>query len=259
MNDLELNEDKRIKVKSLYKSMQLLALFDQAHPERGITELAELSGMLKSSVHNIVSTFEACNVLARNPVSGKYQLASKVLEYAYAYSITNTIDVVMKPLMDQLADEIGETVLLAIPDHGKVVYSRSSVPRSQMETFRHVRGVTAAMYCTGIGKAMLAYLPQEVFDEVAAKPMPAFTANTITTKQALAQELEQIRRQGYSVDNMEHEFGIKCVAVPLFNTKGKLVGAVSITGPSPRFSKQKVEEYSQKLLQIAQLAKPKLS
>lgn len=251
-------DDSKIKVKSLYKSIQLLAFFDQAHVERGITELAELSGMLKSSVHNIVSTFEVCRILKRNPKTGKYQLGTRVLEYANVYSASNPIDVTLKPYMDSAAELIGETIHLAIRDRTKVLYVRSSVPRSQLNGFQHICGVTADMYCTGVGKAMLAFMPAEVIEEVVAGEMPRYTDNTITTRQELLKELGEIREHGYAIDNMEHEYGIKCVGVPIFSTNNELLGAISATGPSPRFTHDKIEEYSKLLMGIAHTAKSQL-
>ncbi len=249
--------DSRIKVKSLYKSMQLLSYFDQTHPERGISELAELSGMLKSSVHNSVSTFEACRVLCRNPKTGKYQLGTKVLEYANAYSANNTIDMILQPYMDELAEQIGETIHFAIHDRIKVVYIRTAVPASQLSGFRSIRGTTADMHCTGVGKAMLAFLPEPIIEEAAAN-LTQYTQNTIATRQELLKELNEIREQGYAIDNMEHEYGVKCVAVPLFNTQNELQGAISATGPSLRFTPDKILEYSQRLAAIAHAVRDQL-
>jgi len=252
------SDDSRIKVKSLYKSLQLLSLFDQTHPERGITELAELSGMLKSSVHNIVSTFEAYRVLKRDPKTGKYQLGTRVLEFSNAYSASNTIDATLKPYMDDLSEQIGEVLHLAIPDQDRIVYVRSSLPKSMLNSFRHIRGVTADMYCTGVGKAMLAYMPKEIIEKVASSKMIAYTQNTITSRDRLLEELEEIREQGYAIDNMEHEYGVKCVSVPIFNSLGVLVGAVSATGPSLRMTSEKLSQYSKLLIELSQNVKYQL-
>ena len=82
---------------------------------------------------------------------------------------------------------------------------------------------------------MLANLEEEQIREVLSRPMQSFTKCTITDPDVLRNELEEIRRNGYAVDNMEHEFGIRCVAVPFFSMDGSVMGAVSVSGPSPRF------------------------
>ncbi len=82
---------------------------------------------------------------------------------------------------------------------------------------------------------MLAHLGGEEIDEVLSRPMPVFTKCTIADPAVLRNELEEIRHNGFAVDNMEHEFGIRCVAVPVFGLNGNVIGAVSVSGPSPRF------------------------
>ena len=82
---------------------------------------------------------------------------------------------------------------------------------------------------------MLAHMKPEEIREVLSGPLPGFTKCTITDPAVLSNELEEIRNNGYAVDNMEHEFGIRCVAVPFFSMDGSVMGAVRVSGPSPRF------------------------
>ena len=114
-----------------------------------------------------------------------------------------------------------------------------------------VLGMTAPLVCTGIGKAILAYMPEEQIDELLSKPIEKFTDNTITDPDKLREELKKIRNNGYSVDNMEHEYGVKCVAVPVLNHLGQVQGAVSITGPSLRFPASSYKKYASKLQNVA--------
>jgi DNA-binding IclR family transcriptional regulator len=107
------------------------------------------------------------------------------------------------------------------------------------------------MYCTGVGKAILAYLPQDILDQVAANGFEKYTPNTITDIVSLKKELSSIRERGYAIDNMEHEYGIKCVAVPVKNIRGEIVGGFSISGPSLRFGDQKLSEYANLLTSMS--------
>src|SRR5690606_14834436 len=111
-------------------------------------------------------------------------------------------------------------------------------------------GVKAPMYCTGIGKAMLAYMPQDAVEQIVDGELKAYTENTITEKEALLQDLREIVARGYSIDNMEHEFGIKCIGMPLRNQKRQVVAGISISGPSLRFDDQKIQTYALHLKQI---------
>lgn len=108
---------------------------------------------------------------------------------------------------------------------------------------RWVQGMTAPLVCTGIGKAMLAFM------------LVKCTENTITDPEALREELMLTRERGYSIDNMEHEYGIKCVGVPEFDQSGKPVGAMSTAGSSLRFSEEQIPVFAEMLKEKAEIIK----
>ena len=105
---------------------------------------------------------------------------------------------------------------------------------------RKILGEHAPMYCTGLGKALLAFMPEEEQLKYAPDEFVKFTENTLTSKEELLEDLRRIRERGYSIDNMEHEYGVACVAVPIFGHDGTPVAAISISGPSPRFQHQAI-------------------
>lgn len=238
-NGIQVPED--IKVKSLYKAVQLLFYFAEEDRELGITELAEKSGLLKSSIYNMLSTYEACGLVKRNPLTNKYNLGIRVLELSSQFYRNNDVRHVVKPHMAEIANCTGESVFLAVANGTEVIYLDGAFSSSSTGG-RNMTGVTAPLYCTGIGKAMLAYAPEEAVNEVIAKGLLPFTQNTIINGENLKNELIKIREKGYSVDNMEHEYGIKCVAVPIRNAENQVVAACSISGPSPRLGDDKLEE-----------------
>lgn len=239
-----------IKVKSLYKAIKLLDYFTIETPERGISELAELSGMYKSSVHNIVTTFEKCGMLQKNIQTNKYRLGLKILQLNYNLCSSDDLRKIMQPYMERVSNYGNESVYLAVPSDGEVVYLNAKYPAG-ITPGRSIIGVKAPMYCTGVGKAILAYLPQETLDQVVAGGFEKYTSNTLTDIISLKKELELIRERGYAIDNMEHEYGIKCVAVPIKNIKGDIVGAFSISGPSLRFNDHKITEYANLLTSMS--------
>jgi len=239
-----------VKVKSLYKAIKLLDYFTIEHPERGITELAELTGMYKSSIHNTVTTFEKCGILQKNLKNNKYRLGLKILQLNYNLCTSDDFRNIMQPYMERVSNLGNESVYLAVPSDSEVVYLNANYPAG-ITPGRSIVGVKAPMYCTGVGKAILAYLPQEILDQVAANGFEKYTSNTITDIVSLKKELALIRERGYAIDNMEHEYGIKCVAVPIKNIRGEIVGAFSISGPSLRFSDQKLNEYSKLLTSMS--------
>ncbi|TMV49424.1 IclR family transcriptional regulator [Paenibacillus mesophilus] len=237
----------QIKTKTLFKALQVLDCFTATTPELGVTEISERLGLYKSNVHNIMDTFVKAGYIKKNPENGKYRLTLKVLQLGHVVSSNISFRKTVQPHMQELADATGETIFLAIPgEDAEVVYLDSSSPRNLM-TVKSVMGIKAPLYCTGIGKAMLAYLPREVVDAVIGRGLASITDNTITDTGKLLQELETIRLRGYAIDNMEHQFGIKCVGMPIRNRKGDVVAGLSISGPSLRFDEQRIEEHVRRL------------
>ncbi len=234
------------KVKSLYKALCLLDYFDSDHPERGIKELSDLSGMLKSSVYNVVSTFQMCGFIEKNNSSGKYKLGKKILTLSNVLYSTDPTKAIIKPYMDKIAEECLETVYLAFPSGTEIIYVEGSYPPGVLYA-RSIVGVKAKMYCTGIGKAILAYSDEELVQSVVDQGLEAFTSFTLSDEKALREDLEKTRQRGYSIDNMEHEYGIRCIGVPLHNSSGHLLGALSISGPSLRVMDDKVAFFAEKL------------
>ena len=145
--------------------------------------------------------------------------------------------------MQRIADLTKETVYLAVPVEDEVVYLDSCSPYGVIPA-RDLQGGRAPMYCTAIGKAMLAYLPEKIIQTYEKRKLEKFTENTITSFAALKKELGSIRLQGYAVDNMEHEYGIKCIGMPIRKADGQVYAAISISGPSLRMSDEKLAQFA---------------
>ena len=239
-----------VKVKSLYRALKLLDYFTIEVPQRGITELAELSGMLKSTVHNVVSTFQKCGFLEQNSDNNKYRLGMKILELNNNLYMTNDLRNTVHPFLMNIANFSNECVYFGIPSENEVVYLDAVYSNGNLSG-RSIVGIKAPLYCTGVGKAIMAYSKPEVVDEVIGAGLKAFTQNTITDKNKLLEEIDLIKIRNFAIDNMEHEYGIKCVSVPVKNIRGNIVGSISISGPSLRFSDDKISEYAKYLMEIS--------
>lgn len=238
------------KVKSLFKALKLLDCFIGTTADLGVTELSEKTGMLKSSVHNILCTYEMCGFIERNNQTNRYRLGTKMLVFSNQLYQHNDIRQLIRPHAEQIAAKTDETVYLGELFGSDVIYIDAIFPASHMGG-RNVVGIRASTYCTGIGKALLAYQSEEFIEGVIAQGLKRYTDHTITDPTLLREELALIRSRGYAVDNMEHEFGIKCVAAPVRNCQGKVVAALSISGPSPRFSDAETMRYADLLIGTA--------
>lgn len=253
------NDDRsaEIRVKSLAKALELLNCFAQ-QPEYGVTELATKMNLQKSNVHNILVTFKAMGYLEQNADTGKYTLGTQMLELTRAVGDRFTVRRVAMPFMQELANTTHERVYLAVPQKDMALYLEAAYPAQDFSLSRSLMGVKAEMYCTAIGKAMMAFLPEGEAEAYASKELKPYTEKTITSKARLLEELQTIRRQGYAIDDMEHEFGVKCVAKPLFDRSGKICAAISISGPSLRFEDDVIQNYAQRLTEAANTIQERL-
>ena len=235
------------KVKSLAKAMEVLECFSVKQPELGVSEIARLTGLQKSSVHNMLSTFEQHGYVGKNPVTNRYYLGLKLLSFSYIITSYMGLNQLMMPYLKQIANTLHETVYLGIPSGPDVLYIDSCVDDGHNSS-RNILGERAPLYCTGLGKAILAYHEDPL--SLLPDSLQSFTEYTITQPDRLLAELETIRQNGYAVDNMEHEYGIKCVALPLFGSDRRLRCAVSVSGPSLRFSEALLPHMARQMADI---------
>lgn len=245
------NKSKNVKVSSLFKALLLLDYFKESEKSSlSATELANYSGLLITSVHNIMSTFMEYGLIQKNPSNHKYSIGKKFAEFSNIYLTQNTAQKSLSKIINSLADETGETILLAVPSGTEVLYLDSASPKNSLTPGNRLFGVTAPMYCTSLGKALLAVSEPDILEQALSEKKIRFTQNTITDRKKLEEELAEIRRRGYAVDNMEHEYGVTCVGIAL-KVEEQLYG-LSISGPSLRFPKEKIELYALKLLTVKQ-------
>ena len=242
-----------VKVKSLSKALELLNYFSEPPCEYGVSELARIAKLPKSSVHNILSTFSFYGMLQYDEKTHMYRPGYKLLELANVFQRNDAFVTIMRPFLKEISNQTHESVYLAKADNFQVLYLDAIFPEDSMRG--NVIGVKAPMYCTGIGKAILSAQDENFVSQVLSSPLEAYTVHTITNRKALTEELSAIRKRGYALDNMEHEFGIKCVAVPIYGSNGDLLGGISVSGPSLRFPDETIEAYAQILLRTANTVK----
>lgn len=242
---------KEYKVKSLAKAMRVLECFSVKAKEMGISEIAQQLGYQKSTIFNILSTFQDLGYVEQNPQTEKYYLSLKIMHFAYIVNSHLDFRRLFQEPLNQIAHEIGEVCYLGIPYERKVLYIDSAFPQGG-GNYRSITGETAPMYCTGLGKAMLAFLPEAEREKILAESRVKFTDNTITDLSILLENLEEVRKNGFAVDNMEHEFGIRCVTIPVFGVNGEVMAAISVSGPSLRFDPVTILNHYQTIMRIIQ-------
>ncbi len=239
-----MTDNSEIKVKSLQKALEILNYFTEK-PILGVTEISEHFGLYKSTVHNILSTLKAMEYLEQDEESGKYCLGIQIFNLSKALGDTYSITKIAMPYMQELANQTGERVYLAVPYREEVLYLEAMYPADSVDLMRSILGERAQMYCTGLGKAMLANMGEpEIQYYLEHQELEAFTENSITDKDRLYQELTRTRQRGYAIDDMEHEFGIRCIAMPILDRNKKVYAAISVSGIATHFNDDNISEWA---------------
>jgi DNA-binding IclR family transcriptional regulator len=190
-------------------------------------------------------------MLSYDSDSQYYSMGVRLVRLAHAAWQQSSLAPIARPLIDQLSLKIGETVHLGQLDHGQVLYVDKRNPASPLAMFSDA-GKIGPGYCTGIGKAMLAYLPQEQRDKfVQQQAYHRYTVNTLVSPAALQAELAEIREQQVSFDREEHEANIICIAAPILTERKKVLGGLSITTSTARYSLEQLEGFKADLLETA--------
>lgn len=231
----------RYKIQSIVRATSILELFNKYRRELSIVEISRYMELHKSTVHGIVSTLFSLGYLQQNKENCKYTLGFKLI--GLTTSLLKMIDVheISRPFLYELANKTGETVQLAILQEGEVFYmSKIQLLQPRISINSEV-GFRLPAYCTGLGKAILAYMPKkEVEDIYKNKPLIKYTKNTITSKDKLLRELIDIRRTSIAYDKGEFAEGLFCIATPIFDHQ-KVMAAISISGVASQIINKKKE------------------
>ena len=237
-------------IQSIDRALQVLELFSLEKPEWGVTEISKALNIYKSNVHNVLTTLAEKGFVIKDSKTDKYKLGIKFFELGSIVIKNMDLRKIAHPYIEELSKEFKETVHLGILDKGRVV----SIEREESDTglCSHIEiGKRTPLHCTAVGKAIMSYLSEnEINLIIKEKGLEKFTENTITNKEGLENELKKIREQGYAVDNIEHEEGVRCVAGPIRDYSGKVIASMSISGPAFRINEdntpniaKKVKEY----------------
>ena len=234
-------------IQSIDRALQILELFSLEKPEWGVTEISKALNIYKSNVHNVLTTLAEKGFVVKDSKIEKYKLGIKFFELGSIVIKNMDLRKIAHPYMEKLLKEFNETVHLGILVEGEIL-SIEQEESGQSLSPRIFIGKRAPLHCTGVGKAIMAYLPK---DKVAAiverKGLKKYTENTIIDKEELEKEFLKIRKQEYSVDNMEHEEGVRCVAGPIRDYTGKVSASLSVSGPAFRISENNIPNIAKKV------------
>lgn len=235
---------------SLMRAIAILDCFRPDQPELGVREIARQLNMSTSTVGRLLSTMLSAGILSQNPTTHRYKMGPKVLQWSSTY--LSRLDLVneARPALAELHRITRETVSLYVLDGAeRVCIELIESPERVRVVVR--RGERMPLHAGSAGKALLAFMPQDLVKQIIAKPLEKMTPNTITKRQALLKELESVRQCGYATSHSERFEDALGLAAPIFDASGKVVGALNVAGPMMRFTDTEVSAYAPKIMQLA--------
>lgn len=245
-------------VKSVGRALDIISIVSSKKGGLGVTEIAKQIDINKSSVYRILSTLVQYGYIEQDIETGRYKLGYKFLEISS--KLLDSIDLRSEamPFLQDLERDTNEVIHLVVYDQGEVVYIEKLEGNETLRTHSRV-GKRAPMHCTSVGKAILAYLPTNiVMDIIDRKGLPIHTDHTITEKEEFLQELNRVKQKGYALDLEENEYGITCIAAPIFDHSGNVVASVSVSGPTTRMSNARLDELKPMMIEASKAISERL-
>ncbi len=226
-------------VKSVENAFEILDALKELNGA-GVSTLSDHLGLPKSTIHNYLSTLLQEEYVVKD--GSTYHVGIRFLEYgAFARVQMDIYDIARKEI-DTLAETTGELANLMVEQHGRGSYLHRARGERAVQVEAHV-GTRVPLHGTGLGKAILAHLPEERVDEIIEMHgLTGFTPTTITDRAELKAELEEIRETGVAFDDEERLSGLRCVAAPILSNNGRVLGSISVSGPSNRIRDKRFSE-----------------
>lgn len=226
--------------RSLEHGLTILEAFTADAPDLGVSELARILGLTKSTVHRLITTLVKRGYLVQDSDTRKYRLSLRMYEVGYAAVQKLGLHRVAS-VLEQLGARTRETVHISVFNDGAAIYLHSVESTQPVRTHSRL-GQRSPVTCTANGKVFLAHLPEPVRRSYLSAGLPRYTPHTITDLDALEREFEDIRRQGYALDREELQEGIVCIAAPIRDHTGRVTAALGLSAPAIRMGSDRVSE-----------------
>lgn len=228
-------------VQSLERTFAIIDTLSLAPKGAFLSELSASTSLNKSTVHRLLGSLIKMGYVAKDEGTGKYLLTVKMFEVGAR--IVHKLDMLTtaKPYLESLGNITGEAVHLVVRSGNDIVYVFKEDSGNNSVIMSSSIGLRSPMYCTAVGKSILADLPDaEVEDIWKTSAVVQRTKNTITSLIELRKQLGQICLKGYAVDDEENEVGIRCVGASILNYAGKVLGAFSVSAPIGRMDNKRL-------------------
>ncbi|NOX34224.1 MAG: IclR family transcriptional regulator [Deltaproteobacteria bacterium] len=244
-----MTDKKYYRIASLEKGIRILELLAE-HGELSVSEAARLMDTNRAGSHRFISTLKDLGYVEKND-SNKYQPTLKIMKLAMKVANRFEIRRIARPYMHKLSMAYKETINLGFFKNKEIIHI-DKIDSLEVLRMDSALGDKAPAYCTALGKAILAFLPDHELEHYLENTkFKQLTPNTITDKEEFLSELSRIRQNRYAIDDEEMTFGLRCIGAPIFDHNSYPAYALSISGPSMRQTHRTLEEMKTDILQAA--------
>jgi DNA-binding IclR family transcriptional regulator len=243
-------------LKSLGKIVRILECFSTTDRTLSVAEVCERTEYPRSTTHRLLASLKEVGLLDQDRHRDRYRLGIKLFELGNIVLANMDLHREARPYVEQLGKVTGQLVHLAVFDGRQAIVIHRSDPSDSATPLTFVE--SAPVHCTGVGKAILAFQPAAMVDKLIAAGLRGYTDATITSGPALRAELARISKRGYSVDEGEHQPGLRCIGAPIRDQHGRVFAAVSISGSAWKIPADQTEALSKIVTHTAKSISDKL-
>jgi len=236
---------------SVDRAIQIFELLARSQRGLSLSEISRTLALPKSSVYLLVTTLVRNAYLQKNIKTGRYCFGLKLVSLSRSALENLDLRQVARPFLQKVAQETRLTVHLAVLERGEAVII-DKIETPGMVKLATWIGRRLDVNCTGVGKALIAFIPEESFDrQITAKTLTKHNDRSIASIGALKKELVLVRKSGYAFDDEEDEIGLRCLGAPIFDNGREVVAALSVAGTVTQIPMERVSELGKKVKQAA--------
>ncbi|TMV45152.1 IclR family transcriptional regulator [Paenibacillus mesophilus] len=238
-------DDTKLTVRAVERALDILSVFTD-EIELSLTEIAAKTQLHKSTVHRLLASLEGKDFITRNAETEKYRLGFRIWELAANLSQSDDPALLLQPEMERLRDSLGETISLYVRDGGERIRIQAVQSNQAIRRVAPI-GARLPLNVGASSKVLIAFAESDIQEQVLAELEWSGAAE----KQTFVRQMAEIRRVGYATSVEEREPGAAAVSAPIFNRGHKLVAALAVSGPSNRFTLEKMKEHASQIIESA--------
>ncbi len=233
------------------RAFDILEILSVEKEGLGVTEIGSRLGLHKSTVHRILGAMAQRGYIEKTGPKGVYKLGLKLVEISSVYLNSVELKTEARPFLSELAWSVKQPAHLAIFDGSDVVYIDKVELVNSMRLYSQI-GLRIPVYCTALGKSLLSgFSDSEAASILSKTKFNKFTGHTILNKSEILRQISQVRERGWSLDDEEHEEGVRCIAAPVFDYRGQVAAAISVSGSLLVISPDRDEEIGRMVMETA--------